>query len=60
MKHRENQEKLEVCVQLQGYHPTGITEAWWDSLHSWSPVVDGCRLFRNDRLGGKEGVLSFI
>lgn len=46
------------CV-LQGYHLTGITETW-DGSHSSSPVMDGCRLFRKDRLGGKEGDLSFI
>lgn len=25
------QEESEVCVQLQGYDLTGITETWWDS-----------------------------
>ena len=44
-------DELEICVQLQGYGLTGITEAWWDSSHDWSAAMEGCRLFRKDRLG---------
>jgi len=43
------QEDLEVCVLLQGYYLTGITDLWWDSSHDRSGAMDGYRLFRKDR-----------
>ena len=49
------QEELEVCVQLQGYDLTRITEMCWDSSHNWSAAMDGYKLFRKDRLGRQGG-----
>lgn len=40
------QEELEICVQLQGYDLSAITEIWWDSLHNWNAVMEGYMLFR--------------
>mgnify|MGYP001855590770 CR=1 FL=1 len=44
------QEKLEICVQLQGHDLTVITEIWWVSSHDWNAVIDGYVLFSKDSL----------
>lgn len=53
-------EEFKVCVQLQGYDLTGITEAWWDSSRDWGAAMDGERLFRKDRMGDEERESSFL
>lgn len=43
------QEKLEICVWLQGHDLTAITETLWDSSHDCNAAVDGYVLFSEDR-----------
>lgn len=43
------QDESEGCVRLQGYDLFGITEMWWDGLHSWSAATAGYCHFRKNR-----------
>jgi len=43
------QEKLEICVRLQGHDLTAVTETWWDSSYHCHAIIDGYTLFRKDR-----------
>lgn len=58
-----NQEKLELCVQLQGYSLTRMKEngggGGGDSLQDWSAAMDGYRVFRKGKPGGPDGELPF-
>ncbi|TRZ08455.1 hypothetical protein HGM15179_018648 [Zosterops borbonicus] len=49
------QEYLEAMVQQQNYDVVTITETWWADSHSWSAALDGYKLFRRDRKGGRGG-----
>lgn len=53
MQHRGKEEELDICVK--GCHLIRITETWWVSSRSWSPVmIDALhvyRLFRKSKLG---------
>jgi len=61
--HRRNtgstQEKLEICVQLQGYGSVWLTVTLWDCSHNWSTAMSGYRLFRKGRPGGWRGQVVF-
>jgi len=35
------QEELQVCVCLQGYDVTDISETWWDDSLNWNVGIDG-------------------
>ncbi|KAK4818722.1 hypothetical protein QYF61_018701 [Mycteria americana] len=49
------QEELEVLVQQENYDIAAITEARWGDSHNWSAALDGYKLFRRDRQGGRGG-----
>ena len=49
------QEELEVIVRQANYDLAAITETWWDRSSDWSVVMDGYKLFRRDRQGGRGG-----
>lgn len=48
---RVNTRNLETCTHLQGYDLTDSGKMWWEGSYDWSAGVEGCRLFRKDRLG---------
>ena len=48
-----------MCVQLQGYSLTGITEVCWDGSHDWRVAMEGYRLFRKDR-PRRPGVAHYV
>ena len=45
------QEKLHVCMCLQGYDVIGITETWWDGSHNRNVGIGRHKLFRKERQG---------
>ena len=50
-----------MCVCLQGYDLTGITETWWDSSYDWSIRMEGYRLFRKEWQGRRGwGIALYI
>lgn len=53
------QEELKICVSLQGYDLTAVLEAWWDSSHDCSAIMDGCILCREDRQARQGGGFAF-
>lgn len=55
LRHWHIQQKLKICVQLQGCNPVQITEVWWGSSHDWSATMDGSKLFREVGTGGWGG-----
>ena len=55
------QEELEICVQLQGHDLIAITETWWDSLHDWNVVTEGCELLCFlGKIGWRGGVVELL
>ena len=53
------QEELEAIVRQAIYDLAVTPETWWDHSHDWSVVIDGYKLFRKDRQGGKGGGVTF-
>ncbi|KAJ7415136.1 rna-directed dna polymerase from mobile element jockey-like [Pitangus sulphuratus] len=51
-------EELEAIMQQERYDVVAITEMWWDDSHDWSAAMDGYKLFRRDRQGGRGGGVS--
>ncbi|RMC13313.1 hypothetical protein DUI87_10848 [Hirundo rustica rustica] len=49
------QEELEAMARQQSYDIVAITETWWDDSHGWSTALDGYKLCRRDRKGGRGG-----
>lgn len=49
------QEELEATVQLTNYDIVATTETQWDDPHNCSATVDGYKLFRRGRQGGRGG-----
>ncbi|RMC14259.1 hypothetical protein DUI87_09350 [Hirundo rustica rustica] len=49
------EEEREAMVQQQSCDVVAITETWWDESHGWSTALDGYKLFRRDRKGGRGG-----
>lgn len=43
-------------MHLQGYNIIGIMQKLWDSLHNWSAVMEGQRIFRKDSRKERRGV----
>jgi len=54
----KKQEELEATTLLESYDLVAITETWWDKSHDWSAAIDGYRLFRSDRRGGRSGGIA--
>lgn len=52
------QEELETYGHLQGYDLLYITDMWWDGSHGCSVGMEGYRLFRKDRHGGRRGNIN--
>lgn len=44
------QDELEISVQSKVHDIIVITETWKDTSHDWIAVMDGCVLFKKDRL----------
>lgn len=51
-------EELQMCVCLQSYNVTGITEIWWDDAHDWSVGLDGYKLFRKHKQRRRGGSVA--
>ncbi|RMC21781.1 hypothetical protein DUI87_02650 [Hirundo rustica rustica] len=51
-------EELEAMVQQQSYDVVAITETLWDDSHGWSTALNGYKLFRRDRQGGRGGEVA--
>lgn len=49
------QDQLEAMVQLENCDLTAITEMWWNESHVWNIGIEGYKLYRRDRQGGKCG-----
>jgi len=48
---RNKHEELEMCVGLQGYSLTGITDTWRDGSYDCSVGMEGYKHFRKDKQG---------
>jgi len=49
------QEELEAVAQQENYDIVAIMETWWDDLHNWIAAIDGYKLFRRNKQGGRGG-----
>lgn len=47
----EKKSSLEACTHLKGYHLIDIGKMWWEGSYDLRVEMEGCRLFRKDRLG---------
>ena len=52
---RNKQDELEALVHSQSHVVIGISETWWNVSHDWSAGMEGYRLVRRDRQGGRGG-----
>lgn len=48
-------DELGICVQLQGCDVVGAMKTCWVGSHDWSVMVEGCWIFRKDRMGRTKG-----
>ena len=49
------QEELILPLSANNYDVIGITETCWDSTHDWTSGIDGCTLYRRDRVDKRDG-----
>ncbi|RMC04910.1 hypothetical protein DUI87_18085 [Hirundo rustica rustica] len=46
---------MRALAQSQRFDMAGISETWWDGSCACSALLDGSRIFRRDRQGGRGG-----
>ena len=51
----DDKQELEAIMWQANYDLVVITEMWWDYSHNWSAAMDGYKLFKMNRQGGRTG-----
>ena len=47
------QNEVETMMQLENYDLIAITEIWWNKLYNWNAMIEGDKLFRREKQGGR-------
>ena len=40
-------------MKLENYDLIAITEIWWNKLYNWNAMIEGDKLFRREKQGGR-------